>query len=128
MATLAAIARRTSVSCHFGIRNASKSTLIVEAKVENDIENLMGLIQGFTAAVPAGTNIASAAKTGTTSRSAQPSRESTGSVASRSRKKLRTDAGDKVCATARAKPERESRAPGASMAGAGASDHSPIRL
>src|SRR5690242_8408549 len=106
MATLAAIARRTTVSCHFGIRNASNSTLMVEAKVENDIENLMGLIQGFTAAVPAGRNIAIAAKIGITSKSAQPRRESTGSVASSSRKKPRTDEGDKVCATARARPER----------------------
>src|SRR4051794_38039692 len=100
------MARRTSVSCHFGIRNASNSRLMVEAKVENDIENLIGLIHGFTAAVPAGTNIASAPKIGITSRSAQPNRESTGSVASSSRKKPRTDEGDKVCTTARAKPKK----------------------
>ena len=69
-----AIARRTSVSCHFGIRNASNSRLTVEAKVEKDMENLMGLIHGFTVTVPAGTNIANAAKTGTASKKcpAQP--------------------------------------------------------
>src|SRR5438270_14038681 len=99
------MARRTSVSCHFGIRKANNSRLMVEAKVENDIENLMGLIQGFTAADPAGINMASAAKIGTISRRAQTRRERTGSVASRSRKKQRTADGDSVCATARAKPE-----------------------
>src|SRR6185312_7406394 len=51
-ATLAAMARRASVSCHFGIRNTSKSRLTVDAKVEKDMENLMGLIHGFTAAAP----------------------------------------------------------------------------
>src|SRR6185312_6462526 len=74
-ATLMAIARRARVSCHFGIRNASNSKLTVEAKVENDIENLMGLIQGLTNAVPAGTNMANAANTGITRSRAQPSRE-----------------------------------------------------
>src|ERR1041385_8457735 len=105
-ATLAAIARRTSVSCHFGIRNASRNRLMVEAKVEKDMENLMGLIHGLIAAVPAGTSRANVAKTGITRRRAQPSRESTGSVASSSRKKLRTDEGDKVCAAARTNPAR----------------------
>jgi len=102
-----AIARRARVSCHFGIRNVSKNRLIVEAKVEKDMENLRGLIQGLIAAAPAaGTNKANAAKAGITSRRAQPSRESTGSVASNSRKKLRTDEGDRVCTTARANPDR----------------------
>src|SRR5579864_713561 len=106
-ATLVAIARRASVSCHLGIRNASSSRLIVDAKVEKDMENLMGLIHGFTAApAVAGTNIASAAKTGTTSRRAQPSRESTGSVASSSLKKPRTDEGDRICTSARMNPAR----------------------
>src|ERR1700704_7000889 len=65
-ATLVAIARRASVSCHLGICNASSSTLMVVAKVEKDRENLIGLIHGFTnAAVPGATN-ARAANTGTT--------------------------------------------------------------
>src|SRR5436305_2315153 len=100
------MARRTSVSCHFGIRNASNSRLMVDAKVEKDMANLMGLIHGFTARFPAGTDIASTAKNGTTNRRAQPNRESRGSVASSSRKKLRTNEGDRVCTTARAKPEK----------------------
>src|SRR3979409_214240 len=45
-ATLVAIARRASVSCHLGICNASSSTLMVVAKVEKDRENLIGLIHG----------------------------------------------------------------------------------
>ena len=79
----------------------------MEAKVEKDMENLMGLIHGFTATAPeAGTNMANAANTGITSRRAQPNRESTGSVASSSLKKLRTDEGDRVCTTARTNPAR----------------------
>src|ERR1043166_7107890 len=35
-ATLTAIARRASVSCHLGIRKASNSRLTVEANVENE--------------------------------------------------------------------------------------------
>src|ERR1700727_3193635 len=47
-AMLAAIVRRASFSCQRGICKASSNRLIVEAKVENESENLMGLIQGLT--------------------------------------------------------------------------------
>src|ERR1700761_5562383 len=47
-AMLTAIARRTSFNCQRGICKASSNRLTVEAKAENDSENLIGLIQGLT--------------------------------------------------------------------------------
>src|SRR5882757_2045121 len=75
--------------------------LMVEAKVENDMENLMGLIHGLT--LDGEAKNASIANTGTASTRAQPSRESTRSLASSSRKNSRTDEGEAVCIAARTK-------------------------
>src|ERR1700748_2492319 len=96
---LTAIVRRASFNCHPGMRSASNSKLIVEAKVENERENLIGLIQGFTPAATPGADEAKkaiAANAGTANIKAQPSRESNGSLASSSLKNSRTATGDIV--------------------------------
>src|SRR6478672_7766313 len=96
-----AITVRAALNCHCGICRAISIRLTVKAKLEKESENLMGLIQGFTPCTAPVADKAKAANTGITSIRAQPRRESSGSLASSSRRNLRTAEGEVVWTAAR---------------------------